>query len=174
MIIGHDKLCKLFPEFEDCIKENGIDLKIGSVEHTTNRGNKLIGCVDGEKHLPQTYEVMPSDDVYKFYPHNYYTIVVDRPIKIPDGYCQFYFIRSTFARCGLMINDAVGDNGFEGTLRIGVYNANNLTITAGLNEAIIQAITIKNDDTATKYDGSYKFNKIYNEMRREALESFEQ
>ncbi len=161
MILGHDKLLDLFPEFEDCIRENGIDLRIGSVEHTTNRNNKLIGCVDGEKHLPITYEVAPTDGVYKFYPHNYYTIVVDRPIKIPDGYCQFYFIRSTFARCGLMINDAVGDNGFEGTLRIGVYNANNLTITCGLNEAIIQAITIKNDGTAKVYDGDYQGDKAY-------------
>ena len=164
MILGHDKLKELFPEFEDCIKENGIDLKIGSVEHTTNRNNKLIGCIDGEKHLPVTYEVAPTDGVYKFYPHNHYTIVVDRPIHIPEGYCQFYFIRSTFARCGLMINDAVGDNGFEGTLRIGVYNANNLTITCGLNEAIIQAVTIRNDGTATKYEGTYQGDKAYESL----------
>ena len=161
MILGNKKLKELFPEFEDCIKENCLDLKIGSVEHTTNRGNKLIGCVDGEKHLPITYEVMPSDGVYKFYPHNYYTIVVDRPIKIPDGYCQFYFIRSTFARCGLVLTDAVGDNGFDGTLRLGIYNANNIPIYAGLNEAIIQAVTIKNDGTATTYNGAYKDDNIY-------------
>ena len=162
MIIGNESLKELFPEFEDCIKENGIDLKIGKVEHTTNKGNKLIGCIDGEKHLPITYEVKPdSNGVYKFYPHNYYTIVVDRPISIPNGYCQFYFIRSTFARCGLQLLSSVGDNGFEGTLRIGVYNANNLTITAGLNEAIIQAVTIKNDDTATKYEGTYQGDKPY-------------
>jgi deoxycytidine triphosphate deaminase len=60
-----------------------------------------------------------------------------------------------------MINDAVGDNGFTGTLRIGVYNANNIPITAGPNEAIIQAVTIKNDDTATTYNGDYKEDKIY-------------
>ena len=161
MIVGHDKLLELFPDFKDCIKENGIDLSIGKVEHTTNRNNKLIGCIDGEKHLPITYEVAPTDGVYKFYPHNYYTIVVDRPIHIPDGYCQFYFIRSTFARCGLILTDAVGDDGFEGTLRIGIYNANNLTITCGTNEAIIQAVTIKNDGTATTYNGDYKEDKIY-------------
>lgn len=162
MIIGNESLKGLFPEFEEDVKENGIDLRIGKVEHTTNRNNKLIGCIDGEKHLPITYTVEPnSDGVYKFYPHNYYTIVIDRPISIPNGYCQFYFIRSTFARCGLVINDAVGDNGFEGTLRIGVYNANNLPITAGKNEAIIQAVTVKNDGTATEYDGDYKEDKIY-------------
>ena len=72
-----------------------------------------------------------------------------------------------------MINDAVGDNGFEGTLRIGVYNANNLTITCGLNEAIIQAVTIKNDGTATEYDGHYQRNKIYHELRRELFEGSE-
>ena len=160
MIIGNENLKDLFPEFEDCIKENGIDLRIGSVEHTTNRNNKLIGCIDGEKHLPKTYEVKPVDGVYKFYPHNYYSIIMDRPIKIPDGYCQFYFIRSTFARCGLILTDAVGDNGYEGTLRIGIYNANNIPISAGLNEAIIQAVTITNDG-ATVYNGDYQGDKIY-------------
>lgn len=163
MIIGHDKLMELFPEFKEDIKENGIDLRIGKVEHTTNKYNDLIGCVDGEKYLPRTYEIKPDSKSgnYRFYPNNYYTIIIDRPINIPDGYCQFYFIRSTFARCGLMINDAVGDNGFTGTLRIGVYNANNIPITAGPHEAIIQAVTIKNDDTATNYTGDYQGDKIY-------------
>ena len=163
MIIGNETLKSLFPSFAEDVKENGIDLRIGSVEHTTNKGNKLIGCVDGEKHLPKTYEVAPDSTTgnYKFYPHNFYTIVVDRPIRIPDGYCQFYFIRSTFARCGLILTDAVGDNGFEGTLRLGIYNANNLTITCGLNEAIIQAVTIKNDGTAQTYDGDYQGDTIY-------------
>ena len=163
MIIGNESLKDLFPEFEDCIKENGIDLRIGKVEHTTNRNNKLIGCIDGEKHLPKTYTVEPDSvtGVYKFYPHNFYTIVVDRPIKIPDGFCQFYFIRSTFARCGLILTDAVGDNGFEGTLRLGIYNGSNLIVSCGVNEAIIQAITIKNDGTATTYNGTYQGDKPY-------------
>ena len=156
-------MTRLVEFHKEDIKENGIDMRIGKVEHTTNKYNELVGCVDGEKHLPRTYEIKPDSKsgCYKFYPNNYYTIVIDRPIIIPDGYCQFYFIRSTFARCGLMINDAVGDNGFEGTLRIGVYNANNIPVTAGPNEAIIQAVTIKNDDTATTYNGTYQGDKIY-------------
>ena len=162
MILGHDKLKELFPEFEEDIKENGIDLRIGKVEHTENK-QKLIGCINGEKHLPKTYEVKPVDDHYKFYPHNYYSIIVDRPIKIPDGYCQFYFIRSTFARCGLVLTDAVGDNGFEGTLRLGIYNANNIPVSAGLNEAIIQAVTIQNDG-ATTYNGDYQGDKAYESL----------
>ena len=160
MILGNESLKSLFPSFEEDVKENGIDLRIGKVEHTTNRNNKLIGCIDGEKHLPVTYEVEPMDGNYVFYPHNFYTIVVDRPIKIPDGYCQFYFIRSTFARCGLIFTDAVGDNGFDGTLRLGIYNGSNLKVTAGLNEAIIQAVTIENTG-ATSYDGDYQGDKIY-------------
>ena len=161
MIVGHENLLKLFPSFEKDIKENGIDLRIGAVEHTKNRTKPPIGCINGEKHLPKTYPVKDNDGVYKFYPHNYYIIVVDKPIKIPDGYCQFYFIRSTFARCGLILSDAVGDNGFDGTLRLGIYNANNLPVYAGKNEAIIQAVTIKNDGTATEYDGDYQGDKAY-------------
>ena len=160
MILGNESLKELFPNFEEDVKENGIDLRIGKVEHTVNK-QKRIGCINGEKNLPKTYEVRAFDDVYKFYPHNYYTIVVDRHIRIPDGYCQFYFIRSTFARCGLVLTDAVGDNGFDGTLRLGIYNANNIPVYAGLNEAIIQAVTIKNDGTAKEYDGEYQEDKIY-------------
>ena len=162
MILGHDKLKELFPTFKEDIKENGIDLRIGKVEHTENRQG-LIGCINGEKHLPKTYEVKPVDNVYKFYPHNYYSIIIDRPIKIPKGYCQFYFIRSTFARCGLILTDAVGDNGFEGTLRLGIYNANNIPVSAGLNEAIIQAVTIQNDG-ATTYNGDYQGDKAYESL----------
>ena len=55
----------------------------------------------------------------------------------------------------------MGDNGFDGTLRLGIYNGSNLKVTAGLNEAIIQAVTIKNDGTAKTYDGSYQGDKIY-------------
>ena len=166
MIIGHDKLLELFPSFEEDIKENGIDLRIGSVEHTTNKGNKLIGCIDGEKHLPKTYEIAPDSITgnYKFYPHNFYTIVVDRPIHIPEGYCQFYFIRSTFARCGLILTDAVGDNGFDGTLRLGIYNGSNLIVTCGPNERIIQAVTIRNDGTAKEYNGEYQGDTIYESL----------
>ena len=160
MILGNETLKELFPEFKDDVKENGIDLRIGHVEHTVNK-QKRIGCIDGVKNLPKTYEVKAFDNVYKFYPHNYYTIVVDRPIHIPNGYCQFYFIRSTFARCGLILTDAVGDNGFDGTLRLGIYNANNIPVYAGLNEAIIQAVTIKNDGTAKEYKGEYQGDKIY-------------
>jgi len=161
MILGNKRLKELFPEFKEDIKENGIDLRIGSVEHTENKQG-LIGCIDGEKHLPKTYKVLPDSKGYwVFYPHNYYSIIIDRPIKIPDGYCQFYFIRSTFARCGLVLTDAVGDNGFQGTLRLGIYNANNIPVMAGLNEAIIQAVTIRNDGKATLYDGDYQGDKAY-------------
>ena len=164
MIIGHDKLMELFPDFKEDIKENGIDLRIGTVEHIENK-QKLLGCIDSEKHLPRTYTIKPSDGVYKFYPHNFYSIIVDRPIHIPDGYCQFYFIRSTFARCGLILTDAVGDDGFNGTLRIGLYNGNNLTVCAGENEPIIQAVTLENDGTAITYNGSYQEDKIYESLK---------
>ena len=166
MIIGNENLKSLFPDFKEDVKENGIDLRIGKVEHTSNRNNKLIGCVDGEKHLPKTYTIEPdsTSGCYKFYPHNFYTIIVDRPISIPDGYCQFYFIRSTFARCGLILTDAVGDNGFDGTLRLFIYNGSNLTVSCGVNEAIVQAVTVKNDGTATSYDGAYQGDKAYESL----------
>ena len=46
MIIGNENLKDLFPEFEDCIKENGIDFVIDKTNfldiHTRNRYRKYI------------------------------------------------------------------------------------------------------------------------------------
>lgn len=157
MIIGHDNLLELYPNFKEDIKENGIDLRIGSVEHIIHKKGQVIGCIDDEKHLPKTYKVKPvNDSYYLFLPHNHYTITVDRPIHIPNGYCQLYYIRSTFARCGIILSAAVGDNGYNGTLQCNIYNASNQPVRAGVNERIVQAITIKNDETATLYNGTYQ------------------
>ena len=44
---------------------------------------------------------------------------------------------------------------------MGLYNASPLPIYVGENERLIQAVTLKNDGTATKYDGDYQNDKIY-------------
>ena len=156
MIIGHRNLQDIFPAFQEDIKENGIDLRIGRIEQI-QKDHKIIGSIDDEKYLPTYYELKPTNNsYYKLLPGNYYSIIVDRPIFIPGGCTQFYFLRSTFSRCGLVLTDAVGDNGFNGTLRFGVFNGGPLPIYAGLNERIIQAVTLRNDGTALAYDGDYQ------------------
>ena len=57
---------------------------------------------------------------------------------------------------------SVGDNGFNGTLMMGLYNTNkNVSVFVGKNERIIQAVTYQNDGTASQYDGSYQDDEIY-------------
>ena len=161
MIIGHHNLLKLYPNFKDDIQENGIDLRIGQV-YKIHKDHKVVGSIDGIKHLPTYYKIRPTNKLYyKLLPKNYYFIEIDRDITIPSGYCQFYFLRSTFSRCGLVLTDAVGDDSFNGRLMLGVYNSSPQAVYAGLNERIIQAVTIRNDGTALNYDGDYQDNRIY-------------
>ena len=43
-----------------------------------------------------------------------------------------------------------------------LYNTNrNVPVFIGANERIIQAVTYQNDGTASKYNGSYQNNAIY-------------
>ena len=161
IIIGHHNLKQLFQNFTDDIAENGIDLRVGKVKQIV-QDDKEIGCVNDKKLVPNYFIIEPSNNQYKLLPKNFYFIEVDRPIHIPKGYCQFYFLRSTFSRCGLILTDAVGDDNFEGTLMLGIYNSSPKPISIGANERIIQAVTIRNDDTATSYEGDYQNNKIYN------------
>ena len=166
MIVGRDNLKKLFPNCAEDVQENGIDLRIGELyEIDTVNSNQIIGCVDDEKFLPELKKVdLFDDDIYVLHPKKYYFVKVDRDIEIPHNYTQTYAIRSTFARCGLLLISSVGDDGFCGRLMMGLYNTNKITpICMGKNERIIQAITYQNDGTASQYDGSYQNNKIYSE-----------
>ena len=167
MIVGRENLLKLFPDFADDVQENGIDLRIGKVyQIEDDYPNRILGCFDDEKFLPNLDELeityIDGKPVYILEPMKYYFVKVDKDIHIPDGYTQTYAIRSTFARCGLLLISSIGDNDFNGTLMMGLFNTNRKAgIFVGANERIIQAVTYQNDGTASNYDGSYQNNKAY-------------
>ena len=162
-LIGHGKLQELFPNFKEDIQENGIDLRVGKIEAIKNDG-KIIGCIDDEKFKPDYFPIpLVNDSHYRLLSHNYYFITVDRQIHIPKGYIQQYYLRSSFARCGLILTDAIGDSDFSGTLMVGVYNSSPMPIFVGKNERIIQAVTIKTDGTDLSYNGDYQNDDFYKE-----------
>lgn len=165
MIVGRENLLKLFPHFADDVQENGIDLRVGRIYTIDEyKGYRAVGCVNDEKFLPKLNELKKQGDFYILKPKTYYFVQTDRDIHIPKGYTQTYAIRSTFARCGLLLISSVGDNDFNGRLMMGLYNTNkHLNIYVGENERVIQAVTYENDGTASNYDGSYQNNKIYQE-----------
>ena len=167
-VVGHENLKKMFPNFKDDVAENGIDLRVGElyiINNIQSNFNGWVGCVDDEK-MPPTYSEIKKEgkDHYILEPHNFYFIKIDRPIHIPKGYIQQYYLRSTFSRCGLILTDAIGDSDFKGTLMLGIYNSSPIQVHMGHNERVIQAITIKTDGTETSYNGSYQNDKIYKEQ----------
>ena len=169
MIVGRENLLKLFPDFADDVQENGIDLRVGKIyQNEDDYPNRILGCIEDEKYLPTIQELevnyVDGKPVYILEPMKYYFVKTDRDIEIPEGYCQAYFIRSTFTRCGLSLLSSWTDNAFKGRLMMGLYNTNrNVSIFIGANERIIQAVTYENDGTASKYNGSYQNNKAYGE-----------
>lgn len=168
-VIGNRKLKEMFPTFKDDVAENGIDLRIGElyiINKKESDHNGWVGCVDDEKMPPSYAEVRKEGrDHYILEPKNFYFARIDRPIHIPKGYIQQYYLRSTFSRCGLILLDSVGDSDFNGTLMLGIYNSSPVQVHMGFNERIIQAVTIKTDGTDISYDGSYQKDRIYNEKR---------
>lgn len=166
-VVGHNNLVEMFPTFKDDVAENGIDLRIGElyiINKKESDSNGWVGCVDDEK-LPPSYAEVSKEgkDHYVLEPKNFYFAKIDRPIHIPKGYIQQYYLRSTFSRCGLILTDAIGDSDFNGTLMLGIYNSGPVAVHMGFNERIIQAVTIPTDGSETSYSGSYQNDKIYDE-----------
>lgn len=164
MIIGNEKLKELYPSFMKDIKENGIDLRVDKVEQLIVTG--IVGIIHGDKHLPQTLPIpITKSKCYILKGGQQYLITLKGEMTIPDGYCQLYYLRSTLMRCGLILSSSVGDNGYTGELKMIIHNPTTHDVWIGQNEKIIQCITIKNDGTATTYNGDYQNNKIYKEQK---------
>lgn len=162
MIVGHKNLVKMFPSFKDDIAENGIDLRVGKIyKLTIDEDKPICGCVDNIKILPNFVQIKDVKGLYDLRPNEIYSVEIDRPIKIPNGYCQLYKLRSTFARCGLLLISAVGDDSYNGTLRFTLKNLSNFNIQIGANERIVQAVTFENDGSAIAYNGSYQDDNMF-------------
>ena len=95
MIVGHDNLKKLYPEFIEDIQENGIDLRIGELFIINKKKSGSVGCVNDKKLPPRYSKISKSNkEYYTLEPENFYFARIDRQIHIPKGYIQQYYLRN--------------------------------------------------------------------------------
>ena len=155
MIIVEEKLRKIFNEYDNTqYQPCGIDLKLEKVELMSYNHFDEIGIIEQEKILPNYCTVDPYyNNYYKL--HKGYCYILDLGyIEIPTDTACFFWLRSTFARMGVFMSDAVGDAGFKGHIKVCI-----IPIFCDVNikkgERVVQAVFIESKNSGT-YNGTYQ------------------
>lgn len=114
-------LLKIEPYTLDIIRENGVDLRIGSQIARLRRTSKLLDIREGQD-LREYYEV-ESGSSFIIYPGERVLISTLEYIRLPDDLMGFVELRSTYARLGLSLPPTIVDAGFEGNITLEVLGS---------------------------------------------------
>lgn len=104
------------PLSDDTVRENGVDLKVGSELLRFNHGQEVDLSIKAS-----TEGIYSKEEIAEFFvlnPGERVLIKTNEEIKMPNDMVGFCNLRSTFARLGITIPPTIVDAGFEGFLTI--------------------------------------------------------
>ncbi|MEM0014374.1 MAG: dCTP deaminase [Zestosphaera sp.] len=110
------------PYDEEIIRENGIDLRIGSEIARLKPVNKVLDTKDCTADLSEFYEIISGDE-FVIYPGERVLMTTLEYVKLPNDIMGFVELRSSFARLGLTIPPTIIDAGFEGNITLEVHGS---------------------------------------------------
>ena len=149
-----DKKLIINPLEKDTIRENGVDLKIGTIFCRLKRVWHVLDIKKGG--FPEDYYECNKKNNFTVYPHEHALMHTKEFIKLPSNIAGLVNLRSTYARLGLFIPATVVDAGFKGQLTIELVGGE-YPVKLYPNERFIHLILVKLDRPAEKpYSGSYQ------------------
>lgn len=109
------------PFFEDTIRENGVDLRIGGMIGRLIGSNRVF---DPKKDDPSDFIKLEESECFIVYPNEHVLLHTIEYIKMPRDLMAFVNLRSSFARIGLALPPTIVDANFEGQLTIELIGGN--------------------------------------------------
>ena len=109
------------PFFDDSIRENGVDLRIGDMIGRLIKSDQIF---DPKKDDPSKYIKIEEGKSFIIYSNEHVLLHTIEYIKMPRDVMAFVNLRSSFARIGLILPPTVVDANFEGQLTIEIIGGN--------------------------------------------------
>lgn len=150
-----NKRIVITPFTEDCLRENGIDLRLGG-EIARIKSSNMILDYKINVDLESYYQVEKGES-FTINPHEHILITTLERIKLPVDVMAFIELRSTYARLGLTIPPTVVDANFEGQLTVGITGTA-FPIKLYVGDRILHLIFAKlTNPTSKPYLGKYQY-----------------
>jgi len=141
------------PLYDDTIRENGLDLRLGGEIARVKNPNKLFDPIESD--IKEFY-LIEKGEKFTLMPNESILIHTIEYIKLPSDLIGFINLRSSYARLGLSIPPTIVDAGFEGQLTISLRGGG-FKVYLYKGERIIHLILAKTSSPIKNiYKGVYK------------------
>ena len=163
MILGAKEIYRLIKEnklvvqplFDDTIRENGVDLRIGGEYAVyTHSGIAVNPCRLNDSEMRRLFRTVSEDEI-PIPPKSFVLLTTYEYVKLPDDVVGLVNLRSTLARLGLIIPPTIIDAGFEGNITIEVVNVSSNTIVLKKFMRFLHVV-LAGTEGAVPYEGKYK------------------
>ncbi len=138
----------------EAIQGSGVDLRIDKLYVLTSGAR--LGA--DERRLPDMEE--RDGEIFLLKPGGYYLCSTMENVKMPADLIAFILPRSTLFRCGVSLESAVVDPGYQGHLTIGLKNQAEREFALGRGARIAQIVFSKIHGSASTYRGRYQGGKV--------------
>jgi len=106
------------PVHPDTVRENGVDLRVGESIARMRETDQLLDT-RAEIDTRLFYDIVKGDE-FVIRPREKVLICTMEYMELPAELMGFVELRSTFARCGLMLPPTIIDGGFKGQVTLEV------------------------------------------------------
>ncbi len=106
------------PMLDDTVRENGVDLRLGK-QIARLRSTEVVLDTHRAIDLQNFYQI-ENGDTFIVYPDEKILVSTNEHVELPSDLMGFVELRSTFARCGLLLPPTILDGGFKGTITLEV------------------------------------------------------
>lgn len=129
----------------------GYDMRLGKKFKIFHNGRGQFGVIDPKQAEAIVFDEIEVTDYYDLPPFSYALGHSVEHFKLPRDVSALVIGKSTYARCGLMVNCTPMEAGWEGYLTIELFNTLDTPIRLYTFEGICQAVFFKGEPAAVTY-----------------------
>jgi dCTP deaminase len=108
---------------------------------------------DAQTQLYVQYPHVDDTGIYYIIPPQTYALgVIKELLRIPSDITALFIGKSTYARCGLIVNTTPGEAGWKGHLTLELFNSASSPIKIYADEGIVQALFFEGNVCSVDYD----------------------
>lgn len=144
-------------ELEAQLQPNGFDCTLRSVRKLKSAGK--IDFSNAERVVSESEEIEFKDWVYLS--PGVYKAILNEVVRLNNDLMAIAKPRSSLLRCGVSVETAVWDAGYEGRSEVLLVVHNPHGVWLKKNARIVQLIFIKLCSATHSYSGTYKFENIH-------------
>ncbi len=126
------------------VSSYGYDMRLGNMFRVLKTDSKFE--LDPKNIKPGLFQTVRADDFLTLQPHGLVLAQTMEYFKIPRDILTICFGKSTYARCGVLVNVTPFEPEWEGHATIAISNLTPLPVKLYAGEGIAQLIFLQSDD----------------------------